>query len=458
MKGRVLTMEMYAHPQPVERYLDIPLSCSCGRTHYVPIKAVEIGPGAINRITALVRERGCKHPYILCDEITYGIAGKRCEALLRADGADATAHILRHTGFDEATLGEIVVSIPADCDLMIGVGTGSITDMTRFASYKLKLPCFTVATGAPMDGFAASIGILNVNNLKLTLPAHCSEAIIGDTDILRTAPYRMTVAGFGDLIGKLSCLNDWKLARIINGEHYCPRIAALVEDCVGKVMAESKKIKDRDAQALGAVMNGLVLSGAAISLYGDSRPASGAEHHMSHFWETIYDQRGQQHAMHGEQVAVGTVLVLMLIEELLKCAPDFERARAAALAYDPAEWEAQIRRVYGAAAQEILELEKKAHKNDTQGRLHRIDSMRLHWSEITAQLSSLPSSGEIRAMLGAVNCPCTPMELGIDDKTLKDTFLYCKEVRPRYTVFQLVWDLELMDELSDRVIERLHQL
>lgn len=451
-------MEMYAHPQRVERYLDTPLTCSCGRTHYVPIKAVEIGPGALNRIAGLVREQGYERPFILCDPITYDIAGKRCEALLRSDGLAATAHILRHTGFDEATLGEIVVTIPANCDLMIGVGTGSITDMTRFASFKLGLPCFTVATGAPMDGFAASIGILNVNNLKLTLPAHCTEAIIGDTDILRTAPYRMTVAGFGDLISKVTCLNDWKLARIINGEHYCPRIVELVEDCVERVMADSEKIKERNPEALGAVMNGLVLSGAAISLYGDSRPASGAEHHMSHFWETTYDQRGQQHAMHGEQVAAGTVLVLMLVEELLRCRPDFDRAKAAALAYDPADWEARIRRVYGAAAQEILELEKKAGKNDPEGRLRRIDSMRAHWAEITAQLASLPSSEEMRAILAGVNCPCTPKELGIDDGTLKDTFLYCKEVRARYTVFQTVWDLDLMDELSDRVIERLHHI
>lgn len=451
-------MEMYSIPQRVERYLNVPLSCSCGRTHYVPIKAVEIGAGAINSIVRLVRDPGYQRPYILCDPTTYRIAGKRCEALLRDAGVEATAHILRHTGFDEATLGEIVITVPADCDLMIGVGTGSITDMTRFASYKLKLPCYTVATGAPMDGFAASIGILNVNNLKLTLPAHCTEVIIGDTDILRTAPYRMTVAGFGDLIGKVTCLNDWKLSRLINGEHFCPQITALVEGCVERVIAESGKIKDRDPEALGAVMDGLVLSGAAISLYGNSRPASGAEHHMSHFWETIYDQRGQQHAMHGEQVATGTVLVLMLIEELLRCTPDFDRAKEAALAYDPRVWERQIRRVYGAAAQEILDLEARAGKNRTEGRLHRIESMSEHWTEIVEQLSSLPSAENMRLVLSKVNCPCTPGELGIDDATLKDTFLYAKEVRPRYTVFQTVWDLDLMDELSDKVINRLHQI
>ena len=319
-------MKMYDTPQELSKYLNIKLECDCGRTHYVPIKGVEIGADAIERLPHYVKSLGYAHPLVLCDEITYKIAGARCMELMQTAGIAAAEHTLTHLGFDEATLGEIVINKPDDCDLIIGVGTGSITDMTRYSSFKLKLPCFTVATGAPMDGFAASIGIMNVNNLKATMPARCTEVIIGDTDILKTAPYRMTVAGFGDLIGKLTCLNDWELARIINGEHYCHNIVTLVRECVADVMKEAPKIKQRDPETLGSVMRGLVLSGAAISLYGDSRPASGAEHHMSHYWETILEQRGIRPAMHGEQVAVGTVLVLMLIEELLKENIDFDAA------------------------------------------------------------------------------------------------------------------------------------
>ena len=147
-KGDML-MKMYTQPQPIGKYLDVKLDCDCGRTHYVPIKGVEIGAGALESLPDYTRRLGYKKPYLLCDEITYKIAGARCEELLRAAGIEPAVHVLSHLGFDEATLGEIVVSIPADCDLMIGVGTGSITDMTRYSSFKLRLPCFTVATGAP---------------------------------------------------------------------------------------------------------------------------------------------------------------------------------------------------------------------------------------------------------------------------------------------------------------------
>lgn len=451
-------MKMYETPQSIDRYLDLRLDCRCGRTHYVPIKAVRIGAGMLEEIGELVRSQGYRRPYLLCDPTTYRIAGERCRLLLVQAGLAPTVHVLTHLGFNEATLGEIVVSVPADADLMIGVGTGSITDMTRYSSFRLSLPCFTVATGAPMDGFAASIGILNVNQLKLTLPAHCTEAIIGDTDILKTAPYRMTVAGFGDLIGKISCLNDWKLARMINNEHYCPYIVELVEDCLRRVIADTPKLRERDPATLGAVMNGLVVSGAAISLYGDSRPASGAEHHMSRYWETVYDQRGESHAMHGEQVATGTVLMLMLAEELLKVRPDFDAARAAASAYRQEAWEQEICRAYGTAAGEVIALENRVGKNEPEGRLRRIDSIQEHWEEIRGQLGSLPSAAELRQLLDSVGCPSTPAQLGVDEATLKDTFLYAKEVRARYTLLQVLWDLELLDPLSDRVMERLREM
>ncbi len=450
-----MTVKMYDSPQALEMYLNEPLECSCGRTHFAPIKAVRIGSDVLNELPEYVRKYGYSHPLIVSDSITYKIAGKRCAELLAGAGIEALSHQITHLGFDEATLGELIVNIPLDCDVIIAVGTGSISDIIRYLSYKLHLPCITVATAAPMDGFAASIGILNVNNLKATMQAHTSELIFGETGILQSAPYNMIVAGLGDLLGKLSCLNDWKLSHIINGEHYCEKIAQLVEGCVRSVLRDASRVRDRDAVVVERIMSGLVLSGVAISLYGDSRPASGSEHHMSHYWETIMEQQGKSHAMHGIQVAVGTVLMLMLQEEILKTDIDFDAARRAALAYDRAGWEGKIRSVYGSAAQEVIDMEDHADKNGTQNRLKRIDVMQQRWGEITAQLETLPASEELVSQLRSIGCACTPGEIEIDDALLKNTFMYCKEIRPRYTALQMAYDLEILDSLSDRVIARL---
>ena len=451
-------MKMYPTPQPVEMYLDRSLECSCGHPHYVDIKDVLIGSDVLQQLPELVKKHGYSRPFIVCDEITYRIAGRSCHQALLDSGISAAAHIIGHMGFDEATLGELVINMPADCDLWIAVGTGSITDMVRYATYKLRLPCFTVATGAPMDGFAASIGVMNVNNLKATMEAHNTEVIIGDTNILKGAPYRMTVAGFGDLIGKISSLNDWELSRIINGEHICRPIVELVQDCVQDMLGKSEQIRDKDPETFGEIMRGLVLSGAAISLYGNSRPASGAEHHMSHFWETLGDQQGKQFAMHGEQVAVGTVLMLMAAEELVKLDVDFDAACEIAKQYDEAAWQERVQGVYGSAAGEILAIEEKARKNSAENVCGRISAMREHWDALLEQLKSLPSSAELIACLQRIGCPALPAEIGVDDALLRDTFLYAKETRARYTLLQMIYDLGLTQRITELVTERLHDM
>ena len=363
--------------------------------------------------------------------------------------------IIKHLGFDEATLGEIVINKPEDCDLMIGVGTGSITDMLRYSSFKLGLPCFTVCTGAPMDGFSASVGIMNVDNLKATMPAHSTEVIIGDTDVLAGAPYRMTIAGFADLIGKLSALTDWRVAVLANGDHYCKQIDTLVSDYVSDIMGKAGELKNRDPQAIGDVMNALLLTGAVISLYGNSRPISGAEHHMSHYWEVLGDQQGRSFAMHGEQVAVGTVLALMVEQMLGEMSIDFDAARQKARQYDPEAWKKEIHRAYGNAAEAIIQLEEAADKNGCAGRLERLDRIQARWPEIKALLDKAYPWEKLRNLLKDLGCPCDPRDIGITPAVLKDTFLYCKETRDRYTVYQLAWDLGVMEELADRVIEKL---
>ena len=445
-------MNMYNTPHSLSDYLDQHFTCDCGKEHYAALRYVTVGKDAVNDLPRIVGEMGFKSLYLISDNITYGIAGEKCMKILEEAGIKAKIIQLVHLGFDEATLGELIINMPADCDLCVAVGTGSINDMTRYFSFKMGRPFCTVATAAPMDGFASSIAALQVNSLKTTFEAQTPLAIIGDTEMLKGAPYRMIAAGLGDLLGKFTCLADWKLAKVINGEHYCSNIVELVENCVQEVLDGADKAKDRDPEVLGKIMEGLVLAGVAMSLYGNSRPASGCEHHMSHYWEMMFEQAGKRPAPHGTQVGVGTVLILKLVEALRATKVDFEAARAAAKAYDQAAWEQEIHAAYGPAAPGVIEMEAKAKKNETQARLERIDAMEANWEQIDALLAALPSSQEIMDILDSLGASYLPAQIEVDNDLLKRTFMYCKEVRARYTILQMVWDLGLLDTLSDAVI------
>ncbi len=448
-------MDMYVKPHPLSDYLDQHFACDCGKEHYASLKYVSIKKDALEDLPRFAQKLGFKSLYLISDKITYEIAGKRCMEILEAAGVKGHIVQLIHTDFDEATVGELLINMPDDCDLVVAVGTGAINDMTRYFSFRMGRPFFTVATAAPMDGFASSLAVLNINHLKTSIEAQTPTAIIGDTEILKGAPYRMIAAGLGDLLGKSTCLCDWKLAKVINGEHYCEHIVELVEECVQDVLKNASKAKERDPEVLGNIMEGLVLTGVAMSLYGNSRPASGCEHHMSHYWEMMFEQANKRPVPHGTQVGVGTVLVLKLVEELRKNGVDFDAARAAARAYDQAAWEKEIHAAYGPAADGVIEMEAKAQKNETNARLKRIDAMEAHWNEIMELLTALPSSQEVMEILRSLDSPCLPQEIDVDKKLLKNTFLYCKEVRARYTILQMIWDLGLLDSLSDNVVEEI---
>lgn len=422
------------------------------------MKAVNVGKGALNSLPQYVADYGYSKPYVLCDEITYQAAGAKCAQLLRDAGFETAVLVIKHTGFDEATLGEIVINTPDDCDLMIGCGTGAITSILRYASFKLKLPCFTVCTAAPMDGFSASVGIMNVNNLKATMPAHSTEVIIGDTDILAAAPFRMTIAGFGDLISKLNALNDWRIGVIVNGDHFCEKIYDLIRYYVNDMLEKAPGLKTREPEVIGDVMNALLLTGTTISLYGNSRPVSGAEHHLSHYWEVLGEQRGKPFAMHGEQAAVGTVLGLMLEEKLSGLDVDFDEARTKAKAYSPDGWKKEICRVYGNAADAILKLEKTSGKNAVGGRLQRIAVAEERWTDVQEVLRSAYPWKKLRALLREISCPCDPRDIGITADVLKDSLLYSKDTRARYTAAQLAWDLGVIEQVADEMIAELREM
>ena len=445
-------MKMYDTPHPLNDYLNQTLECSCGREHSAPLRTLRVGPGAMKDLPVLAREMGYSSLFLVSDPITYEVAGKACMELLAEAGIKAEMDRLDHTGFDEATLGEMLVRMPADCDLMVAVGSGTVSDAVRYFSCRMGRPFFIVATAPSMDGYASSGAPMHINHLKTTLEAQTPAAIIGDTDILKESPYHMIAAGLGDLLGKFTCLCDWKLSHVINDEHICPNIIGMMEQCVQNVLDNGSKAKDRDGAVIGDLMEGLVLAGVAMSLYGDSRPASGCEHHMSHYWEMMFEQAGKKPALHGTQVGVGTVLALRLVEELKKITVDFDAARAAARAYDRAAWEEEIRAAYGPAAPGVIAVENKSKKNDTDGRLSRIDAMEAHWDEIMALLGALPSSEEVASILRSLDSPSLPEDINVGKDLLKRTLLYCKEVRARYTFLQMLWDLDLLDSLSDKIL------
>ncbi|MDX8418418.1 sn-glycerol-1-phosphate dehydrogenase [Absicoccus intestinalis] len=436
-------------------YLGKPFACSCGRTHSTGLEGCTVGAGVLNSLVDYVEKYGFKKVYVACDEITYGIAGEKVMNILHDANIDAKAHVFTGGRFipNEESLGKLMIDAPRDLDLVVAVGTGSINDMCRFFSYQMKVPYAIVATAAPMDGFASSGAALMVDNIKQTIPAQTPLFIIGDTDILCGAPARMISAGLGDLLGKFTCLNDWRISKIINDEYYCDTVVNLVKDCIDNVLKNADKAASRDPKVIGDIMEGLVLTGVAMSFVGNSRPAAGCEHHLNHYWEAIEIQNGQIPVLHGIEVGLAEVVILKMTEFLRESRPDFDAARAKAKQYDQAAWEAKMKEVYGTASDAIIELEHEAKKNEPEGRLKRIDKIEENWDEIVKLMDDyMPTSDRMIEILKSLDAPYFPSQVGFSDEMLYNALVYGKENRARYTMLSMMGDLGVLEDLANKVV------
>ena len=258
----------------------------------------------------------------------------------------------------------------------------------------------------------------------------------------------MLHAGLGDMMGKYSALSEWRLATLIIGEHYCTETSALVRASLKKIVQGSRGVPTRDPDSIYAIIEGLLLSGIAMAFVGHSRPASGLDHYFSHCWEMMALARGEESELHGIQVGVGTLLTLKIYEHLLTIEPTMERAIAAADAFDQEAWEKNIHRVFSDTADDIIARAKAENKNDRAARLARAEKIISNWETIRTIAKETPSPAEIEAIMRGAGMPITPADIGVSKTDVIDAFICSRDVRAKYQLSSLLWDIGYMDEFA----------
>ena len=293
---------------------DLDMQCGCGRRHRVPIRHIVTGAGALEALPDIASEFAGKNALITADTRTWALAGARVEALLTGAGVNVRAHVFSrraHYVTDEAAIGELLVALPPDTDVIVAVGSGTMNDIARVVSLRCGVPYMIVGTAPSMDGYASSTSAVIAGGEKISVPLGPPMAIVMDTDLLVTAPEEMLSAGIGDVLGKHVTLADWRLAAREGREHLCGELFALIGAACRRCQAGYRGVLARDPAAVGDMAETLVMAGAAISMFGTSRPCAGSEHQLAHAWEVAALERGQT-SLHGNYVGLGTVAAILL--------------------------------------------------------------------------------------------------------------------------------------------------
>ena len=402
------------------KLIDSYKDCTCGVEHRCEIRDIRVGSGLVHQVGAILKENNFPMKILLvADKDTLQAADGILESL---EGFEVSQYIydsIRVATMDDVRL---VESWFDRVDGVLAVGTGSVHDPSRMACARQNKPLCLFATAPSMDGFASYSAPIVDGNFKTTHPAKCPEVIIADTKILANAPTELKSAGFGDMISKYIALIDWQVSHLLTGEHYCEKVAGLTRMATDRLMSMADKITLSDEEAAGAVFESLIMTGIAMSFTLTSRPGSGTEHIMAHYWECMELLEGKIPNYHGEDVGVATLMMMRYYNELAN--------REAVTAHQEVnDWD-EIYTSYGALAGDV----RKLNTPDTITDPIEPEEIDRNWPKIVEIIRSVPSYEECLAAMKQAGCKTTIEQIGKDPAFVEQSFRYHPYMRRRLSL------------------------
>ena len=425
----------------LNQLLNRDIACSCGRTHRCDIDLVDIGRGAIERLPESVNK--FENILLVADSNTYAVCGERVSALLGDKIKNACLFVTDDLLVpDEAAIGAVREKMTLETDLILGIGSGVINDICKYVSFFAGVKCGIVATAPSMDGFASSGAAMILGGMKVTETTHAPALIIGDTEVLKNAPAEMIRSGYADIIGKYSALNDWKLSQLINGEYLCAEVYDLVLEKTNLIRSLAKDIAERKSEAIEELMRDLVLIGVTLTLLSTTRPGSGSEHHLSHYFEITGLIEDKPYFLHGTDVGYSTIVTARLREELRAIkTPEFSSV-------SDETREKCYEKIYGKIAGEVSDLQKSAGRYANPVN----EVYREKWSDVLAILNECPTAAEIEEMLTDCGFDLSLFEKMYGAEKIQNGVWFAKDLKDRYSVLWLYFNVFFSESEAEKIL------
>jgi len=295
-----------------------------------PIKmdTIIIGENALERLPEVVSRHAAGGRVLMVVDTTYiargnsdlkaevgKLLGKKFELSLVALDSSHGLHA------DDKASAIVEKAIAEGIDCVVGVGSGTITDLCKNAVHEtdISIPLVIVQTALSVNAFSDGVAVMIKNGVKRTVPAKYPTALIIDLDVIKSAPADMNVAGYGDLCATWTAPADWLLAHTLsmNPKYHSAPGELLTEQC-RELLRRSADIKKKDPEALMLLARVLTLSGLSMGIAGESTPCSGSEHLISHLIDMSADVRGKALCYHGAQVSIGSILCCIAWNRFLR--------------------------------------------------------------------------------------------------------------------------------------------
>ena len=391
---------------------------------------------------------------VVADEDTFAVAGEEVQRLLEEAGRETIEpYIFPSTPMlyaDYDNIQKLVGSLREHDAIPVAVGSGTLNDIVKRASYECERPYLCVGTAASMDGYTSFGASISKDGRKQTLTCPAPQAVLADVGTLVNAPEDMTASGYADLVCKVTAGADWMIADALGTEEIHPQAWSLVHDNLHEWTAKPAELHAGDKDAMDSLLEGLVMSGLAMQIAASSRPASGAEHMFSHLWEG----EGLGHdwdppLSHGFKVGVGSIAIAALYERVLQRDLgdlDVDQICENWPAWEEVEQEVRAMHTIPGIEEYAVE-ESRAKYVDAEELRERLELLGGLWPELRGRLEAqLMPADELRGLLRAAGCPTSPTEIGLSWEDFRATYTRARTIRRRYNVLDLATETGILDE------------
>jgi len=275
-------------------------------------REVVVGGGSLRLVADVCRSLGfMKSALVITGPITIRVAGQKIIDSLKNEGLEVHCHIVSSSSAMLNDVKEAEEKIRAcQPQVVFGVGGGTKIDIAKLSSANQNVPFVSVPTTASHDSMASPFASIKGMGRPYSIKAQSPIAVIADTSIIMSAPYRFIASGCGDVISKITSTRDWKLAHEKREEYYAQYASSLASMSAEHVIENASLIRPRSEGGVRVLLEALVSCGVAMCIAGTSKPCSGSEHLFSHALDLI----APKHALHGEQCGLGTIMMAALHE------------------------------------------------------------------------------------------------------------------------------------------------
>lgn len=280
-------------------------------------REIIVGHNATSQISDLCnRIGGGNSVLIVVDKKTKKLSGDEIFKLLSKAGYNVKEKIASAPTVNEVN-NVIKYAGKNNIDLMLGVGGGSVIDITKLAACDLSRQFISVPTCASHDGIASPRASLKNRKGSVSKTAVSPLAILADTSVICKAPYKMLASGCADVISNISAVMDWELAHKLKNEEFSSHSAVLAKTAAQMLIDHADEIRPDAEESAWLAVKAMIVSGVAMSVAGNTRPASGAEHMFSHMLDhlgpgiMLKGNKGRK-PMHGEQCGIGAIMMVYL--------------------------------------------------------------------------------------------------------------------------------------------------